>query len=502
MSYGKYGMKNNDFANTAYNDPMFALGQLIASNWSKNYEDRGRAKALAEIEAQLSSNPTKQELSDATQQQQTNNETAAKQTLGALPSEQVDNLVTQYGGIKGKVAGDLLNDPNNFTGNDEFSKYMSNAAQDTKNQVQAAQTLGYVPKTVGDAGIAAANDYAGTAQPVMDSNGNVLGLAAKQGIGDIAQQAADNRLTNFNADKFLADQTVNLLKKGYSKDDIETMLAPVAIKAKGLQTEQNEQVMQQLLPLYTTLINAGKYNEANQLALSAYKYNPEMAKALVNGNVSVKDQYNEANAEKKQDKNFFYSDKLNANQFVRSQEGADNDVIRFGQKTGITSAAKMQELNAKANLYISLGYSPKDAYMLALGGTGSSKSAANNSGITSQQYQAAKAISDDYDKWVASNIDPNATYPGNMDDVKYAKSLVVAAMRGGLQNVPQSNSGNNSSIDYNKANSEWTAALKTNQQKGGANKWSRAKLESFARDRYGDLADNIIENTEWAAFGL
>ena len=491
-------MKDNSFANNAYNDPMFALGQLLGQNWSKNYEDRGRAKALADIEAQLSPNPTKQELADATQKQQVSNETAAKQTLGADP-QQVDALTQQYGNIKGKVAGDLLNDPNNFTGNDEFSKYMSNATQDTNNQVQAAQTLGYVPKTVSDAGIAAANDYAGTLKPVISANGAAT-LSPTQGIGDIAKQSADSRLTNFNADKFIADQTVNLLKKGYSKEDIETMLAPIAIKAKGIQTQQNEEAVQQLMPLYTNLINKGKYNEANQLAISfLYNKNPEIAKALINSNVTAKDQYSEFNTEKKMDKNFANSKDLAEFQFDLQQAGADNEVVRYGSKLALTNKSKFDYLDKTAKMYISLGIDPKEAYRAAFMG-GSKSANANASAVTSQQYQAANAIIKDKNDWEKSHFN-GEPWPGSMQDYNAATQIVQTAMYGGAQNVPQK-AGNTSSIDYYDAESDWTAALKTNQQKGGAKKWSRLQMISRAKELYGDLADNIIKNTEWKAFGL
>ena len=368
MSYGKYAMKDTGFANIAATDPMFALGQLLASNWSKNYEDRGRTKALAEIEAQLSPNPTKQELADATQEKQASNEAAARQTLNPLDTQQIISLAGQYGDVKNNVSNSYLNDPNNFTGNDEFSKYMRNSAQETQGQVKALKTLGYIPKTVDEAGIAAANDYAGTLKPVISANGAAT-LVPTQGIGDIAQQSADKRLTNFNADNFIADQTTALLKKGYGKEDIETMLAPMAIKAKGIQTQQNEEAVQQLMPLYTNLINKGKYNEANQLAISfLYNKNPEIAKALLNNNVTAKDQYGEFNTEKKMDKNFANSKDLAQLQFDLQQAGADNEVIRYGSKLALTNKSKFDYLDKTAQMYISQGIDPKEAYRAAFMG--------------------------------------------------------------------------------------------------------------------------------------
>ena len=89
-----------------------------------------------------------------------------------------------------------------------------------------------------------------------------------------------------------------------------------------------------------------------------------------------------------------------------------------------------------------------------------------------------------------------------MTQVKLAQQIRDVAMRNGTGYGSTTQSGNTSSINYDTAVSDWTAALKTNQQKVGANKWSRSQMVSRAKELYGDLADNIIENTEWKAFGL
>ena len=58
--------------------------------------------------------------------------------------------------------------------------------------------------------------------------------------------------------------------------------------------------------------------------------------------------------------------------------------------------------------------------------------------------------------------------------------------------------------DYNYILKDWTNVLEGNDanMRQGSNYYSREQLENYARERYGDMAGNVLEGTDWGAHGL
>jgi len=164
---GNRGYYTDIAKNAAVNDPMFALGQLIAANWNKNYEDRGIRKAQQGIDSALSGNPNPNtnELNTALDEVAKQKQAQNYATLGTNSPLDISTMVDTQGlntpmGIA-RYNNSYLNDPNNFLDSDEFSQIQRNNASTAQDRMQALKDLGYVPQTFEEKGRQALNEGLG-----------------------------------------------------------------------------------------------------------------------------------------------------------------------------------------------------------------------------------------------------------------------------------------------------------------------------------------------------
>lgn len=162
---GNRGYYTDIAKNAAVNDPMFALGQLIAANWNKNYEDRGIRKAQQGIDSALSGTPNPDELNAALDEVTKQKQAQNYATLGTNSPSDISKMVDTQGlntpmGIA-RYNNSYLNDPNNFLDSDEFSQMQRNKASTAQDRMQALKDLGYVPQTFEEKGHQALNEGLG-----------------------------------------------------------------------------------------------------------------------------------------------------------------------------------------------------------------------------------------------------------------------------------------------------------------------------------------------------
>lgn len=133
-------------------------------------------------------------------------------------------------------------------------------------------------------------DYLGDYSLGKDAEGNTV-LNKSQGIGDIAQQMADQRLQNFDANQWMANMQLSLMRQGYSPEQIGYIMEPLAQKAMGIQKEQYEAKAGEAIDQFFNLANQGKYGEANAVLYKATQYAPDMINKILSGSVAPKDIY-------------------------------------------------------------------------------------------------------------------------------------------------------------------------------------------------------------------
>lgn len=180
----------------------------------------------------------------------------------------------------------------------------------------------------------------------------------------------------------------------------------------------------------------------------------------------------------------------------RMQFGAGLDIQKkaaLDQITLNTQGMAMQQRYAiMYNSARQLGLSDQEARTYALGVAGGNNKAMSQQ--MSNQLSAAKAIIADHDNFVKNNMDPKAKYP-NEEQYQQAIKLYGSILSG--------NQGNSSGQGYNLNNYEdavkdATDLLSQATQRGG---YSKQQLINGFKNRYGDMADDIVNSIDWSQWG-
>ena len=307
MAYGKYRVNPahfNQFRNMAYNDPMFALGELIGHGYMQNYEDRGVRKALEKVEAQYGDGnaPSANDMSQALDTVQNRYQQEAKNTLGLgglSPTMDRDKVqaVKQSLGVqdpKGQAmfATSALNDPNTFQGDSEFNKRMRAEAQQRQAEMEALKTIGAVPMTNLEVGNRILDQYAGKLQAVRDpQTGAVTGLAKTPGAADLAEQAYNKRMADFSAKDEMSKILAQMEKDGRSPEQIARV---TAIMEGKLQSMQDKAYEKRAADIMGNLANISYDDPRYQQAIvELAKYDPAAAKVYAGNVVTGRDKWNQ-----------------------------------------------------------------------------------------------------------------------------------------------------------------------------------------------------------------
>lgn len=307
MAYGKYRVNPahfNQFRNMAYNDPMFALGELIGRGYMQNYEDRGVRKALEKAEAQYGdgSAPSANDMSQALDTVQNRYQQDAKNTLGLgglspqMDREKVQAKKTALGvqNPMGQAMFSMnpMNDPNAFQGESEFNKRMRAEAQQRQDEMNALKAIGAVPMTNLEVGNRILDQYAGKLQAVRDpQTGVVTGLTKTPGAADLAEQAYNKRMADFSAKDEMSKILAQMEKDGRSPEQIARV---TAIMEGKLQSMQDKAYEKRAADIMGSLANISYDDPRYQQAIAELaKYNPAAAKVYAGNIVTGRDKWNQ-----------------------------------------------------------------------------------------------------------------------------------------------------------------------------------------------------------------
>lgn len=307
MAYGKYRVNPahfNQFRKMAYNDPMFALGELIGRGYMQNYEDRGVRKALEKAEAQYGdgSAPSANDMSQALDTVQNRYQQDAKNTLGLgglspqMDREKVQAKKTALGvqNPMGQAMFSMnpMNDPNAFQGESEFNKRMRAEAQQRQDEMNALKAIGAVPMTNLEVGNRILDQYAGKLQAVRDpQTGAVTGLAKTPGAADLAEQAYNKRMADFSAKDEMSKILAQMEKDGRSPEQIARV---TAIMEGKLQSMQDKAYEKRAADIMGNLANISYDDPRYQQAIvELAKYDPAAAKVYAGNVVTGRDLWNQ-----------------------------------------------------------------------------------------------------------------------------------------------------------------------------------------------------------------
>lgn len=434
MSYGKYGFKKTGGSSSAeemaLNDPMFALGQLIAQNWSKNYEDRGIKKAVDEygVDSLFAENttPTKDQIqaaSDVVSENQkiagTNNAIAGVPTgvqnfqdpgtpgmvadaMPAFKQAAAVNATTVYGNAQqaanqtvfGNIDTSKIAPVDN--GDGTYSTVRSKSFNIDGKEVLIPTVVN--GKVVGDE--EALDNYRKTGNNLGVFNTVDEANAAAQNIHNVEQKRIDNmnKENGFDADVFLAGQVAKMQKAGMDSDRIKQVVELISPQAYAKQKQINEKVMGGLMESYDKAIKTGRetgdFSEAFSLIPQIEKRaTPETKKILLGGFPAIAD----ANAK-------FVADKSLKEKRVDKQQDKVDKVDVYSAEKNIDLEVEKQSLFNKYEFF----KNNPDAinYFSTSGKTGSSKKSAGSDGLFGTDYKAAMEIMKDLKDYGDDELSP------------------------------------------------------------------------------------------------
>lgn len=242
----------------AWNDPWFALGNLLARAWNKQYNDRGVNKLIDSVS-------------------------------GSIPGQEKTEIPTMNGQdvIYNKY---LEENPTPKIGTDQtpqttpesnlnaYTNAVENAANENLNYNQLNQLVsGNVPKTNENTSSSALENAAANY-----INNNVPKATDTNRI-EIPQQTPQP----FNFNDWAASMQRAGIAQGRPQEQIDEAIARLTLQAKAAEQNYNDYATKQVLQYLPTALQIGKetgdYTPAYGLYNSLAKYNPQLAKTLFGG---------------------------------------------------------------------------------------------------------------------------------------------------------------------------------------------------------------------------
>lgn len=366
MSYGKYGFKKtgatkNSADEMAINDPMFALGQLLGSSWSKNYEDRGLKKAVEEygVDSLLPKEvvPTQDQIAAA-------EEVISGQQKVAATNDILNGTPAEAYGVKNYMAP-----PTADVAANAAPAYKQAAAFNAPNIYGAAQQ---------------------NAQPQT-----VFGTIDTSKIAPVNNS---QNQPDFDADVFLAGQVAKMQKAGMDQERIQKVVEMISPQAYAKQKQFNEQKMTGIMESYDKAIKAGRetgdFSQAYALIPQIEKYATPTTKQLLLNGVAP---FANANAQ-------FIADKSTKIKREDKQTDVKNDVQTYEAKKEIDFNNEMRSLMGKYQFF----KDNPDAlnYFSTNGKTGSAKKTAGSDGLFGTDYKAGMEILKDLRDYSDEELSP------------------------------------------------------------------------------------------------
>ena len=332
------------------------------------------------------------------------------------------------------------------------------------------------------------NKYSNSPNPDGDAaEARSIATAAEQGLQRI------NALAGFNKTQTRQQIMDRLIADGRPLSQREAIMEQLDPVLDAKEKSVNDELFNFYNSAYNDRVRVGDYAGAQALVPRMAKYNSQLAAAAVAGVPTIRDMYNEANKEKNAEAQHERDIEM-ANirgQNARALFDYKNQAEFNNRYRGLK--ALMPELPDETIVGMALtGFNPFSG-----NGSGSRSGGSGRGGGTSDttRLNAIKEEIDMYDSWRANN-DPNTAYP--RQDQLNAATSELSRLYG---YDPQAVSAN---PNYYSIMSGWTDTLKQAQQAAlnGEPAPSRAALERVLRQEAGDMADQILNETDWEAFGF
>ena len=329
------------------------------------------------------------------------------------------------------------------------------------------------------------NKYSNSPNPDSDAaEARSIATAAEQGLQRI------NALAGFNKTQTRQQIMDRLIADGRPLSQREAIMEQLDPVLDAKEKSVNDELFNFYNSAYNDRVRVGDYAGAQALVPRMAKYNSQLAAAAVAGVPTIRDMYNEANKEKNAEA-----------QHERDIEMAN---IRGQNARALFDYKNQAEFNNRYRGLKALMPELPDETIVGMALTGFNPFSGNGSGSRSggsggpsdtTRLNAIKEEIDMYDNWRANN-DPNTAYP--RQDQLNAATSELSRLYG---YDPQAVSAN---PNYYSIMSGWTDTLKQAQQAAlnGEPAPSRAALERVLRQEAGDMADQILNETDWEAFGF
>ena len=275
----------NQFRNTAQNDPMFALGELLGRAYVDRYNERGTQKALEKAEAQYGDGtaPSQADRDNALKIIEAQNLAKANDTLGTsntLSKDKQMQAVKDSLGVntvqgRAMFGAMPLNNPNMIQGEGEFYDRLRASVQERQNQYDALKTVGAVPQTQYEIGNRILDNYV-QASPV-------------------AQKMYADRMANFNAEDEKAKLIAQMEKDGRNAEQIDRVMATMDGRLQGMQDKAYRAKANNLMDELGSMSYQDPEYQKTIIELS--KYDPAAAKLYATYGKSMWDTQNAQVAE-------------------------------------------------------------------------------------------------------------------------------------------------------------------------------------------------------------
>lgn len=330
------------------------------------------------------------------------------------------------------------------------------------------------------------NKYSNSPNPDGDAaEARSIATAAEQGLQRI------NALAGFNKTQTRQQIMDRLIADGRPLSQREAIMEQLDPVLDAKEKSVNDELFNFYNSAYNDRVRAGDYAGAQSLVPRMAKYNSQLAAAAVAGVPTIRDMYNEANKEKNAEAQHERDIEM-ANirgQNARALFDYKNQAEFNNRYRGLK--ALMPELPDETIVGMALtGFNPFSG-----SGSSSSRSSGGSGGPSdTTRLNAIKEEIDMRNKWQAPS--EGAAYPRQAE---YDAATRELSRLYGYD--PQAVSAN---PNYYSIMSGWTDTLKQAQQAAlnGEPAPSRAALERVLRQEAGDMADQILNETDWEAFGF
>lgn len=212
-------------ANQAWNDPWFALGNLLAQAWNKRYNDRGERKLAEAVKDWIPGNGT-----DAAAQSAILDD-MKKSGVAAMPEDKVQELYDTFSRIKaGRYGLDEDAVPMSDYTKLTLPQDTGNAVEDFANRVKTLEGIG----------------ASQAASPMERAASSAIQNAERQGTEDAlknlaaSQMAQKQAMTPFAADDWKARVQAEGVRQGRPQEQIDAVINRYLPQAQQAEKKYNE----------------------------------------------------------------------------------------------------------------------------------------------------------------------------------------------------------------------------------------------------------------------